>query len=95
MSLDQIPPQKYTYSVRPQFVTRWDDREKSSSAPWYVFGPAEMMESDAVVEVQAQDGTRTCVTVLEHIAERNVKKASGETIRFVLANFDRCVEEEK
>lgn len=92
--LPEIPPQKYSYQMRVQFVTRWDERDNVSFAPWYIFGPAEMMELNAVVEVESQDGSLSHVTVLEHVAERDVKKASGETVRFVLANFDRCVEED-
>jgi hypothetical protein len=97
--LDEIPPGQYVYNDYPCFVN-WPYR--SQEAKWHVFGPIDKVLLNTVVEVHRYSGpsmnagdTRdpAHVQILEYVAERVVRRRSGERVRFVMATFDNVVVE--
>lgn len=89
---EEIPPGVYSYRMEPQFVSHWDRARPGPE--WFVFGPAEKVMPGGVVEVIDRQATHSFVTVLDLVGERTVNKRDSTQIQFVLATFDRCVEEE-
>jgi hypothetical protein len=84
--LPLIPPGKYKYENRPVFV-------KYEEA-WHIWGPEYDVRVGEVCEVYKYSENETVhVEVLEHVAYRNVRKHSGAVVKFVVAAWDRTVEE--
>jgi len=89
--MDQIPPNKFKYVLEGQFVT-WP----LAGGKWHVFGWEEVLRVGSVVKVERFSGSPsdTYVEILEHVAERMVKRRDGQELRFVMCTFDKTVEEE-
>jgi len=97
--IQEIPSGKYRYNAYVQFVRDYKRDQRGteiegSGVSWLVFGPAELVVPREVAEVKRMDEGITFVQVLDILAERVVKKRNNTEVRYVLATFDNCVEED-
>lgn len=89
--MEEIKPGTFRYENRPVFV-RWPADDDGS---WHVWGPENLVAEGQVSEVyRYQSDEVKPVEIIEHVAERMVARRGGDRVRFVLATFDRVVEEE-
>lgn len=92
-SLPEVPSGQYSYKPYAVFVN-WP---KGDSGIWHVFGPYSILKVGSVAEVirYGNDGNDPeFVEILDHVASREVAKRDGSRVLYVMATFDKCVEEE-
>lgn len=92
--LPKIPPGIYQYKSYPVFVNWPKDIVEPT---WHVFGPAHLLRPGDVAEVKkfnAGQQELEYVEILHIVAERDVAKRNGSRVRYVMATFDRVMQEE-
>lgn len=91
MDMDTVPSGIYRYDYKPAFVT-WP----KTNGEWHIWGPEDLCVPGTVVQVEkySEPGVTDYFEILDHVAERVVRKQNGMRVRFVMCTFDRTVTEE-
>jgi hypothetical protein len=88
----RLPAGLFTYHPYPYFVSasRWPDTEYRR--PWYVLGPADMLQGHESVDIVRHDGTTASVSPDQVVGWRVVRKKKQGPVLYVLMTFDRIDE---